>query len=256
MLNIILLSKSTALCCVMYCDTWKISVLSYAADSSNCLGNTSFINGPSALLSRFIFCSVVCKSSFIQRITFITLAPKLQSKEFSPRCDACPPPPAFIKCRVKSVWYLNTVWGWMCTLICTGKGGSGAVEDTLISILREGSSVELVGVERGSCRKTPDFLPCLLSFLLCEVYPGRTLAPASSVEVLTLWLLLCWYLFPLLCLFHVISPQLHSDQGCVCPPAEFNVRMFPLACSASVYLLLAHHEQTIKNTKVIITQLQ
>lgn len=163
--------------------------------------------------------------------------------------------PSTIKCRVKSVWYLNTLWGWMCTLICsfsTGKGGSRAVEDTLISILIEDSSVELVGVQGGRHRKTPDFLPCLLSFLLCEVYPGRTLAPDSSVEVLTLWLLQCWYLCPLLCLFHVISPQLHSDQGCVCPPAEFNVRMFPLARSASVYLLLAHHEQTIKNTKGII----
>jgi len=62
------------------------------------------------------------------------------------------------------------------------------VEDTLINMLREGSSVELVGVEGGRYRKTPDFLPCLLSFLLREVYLGRILAPASSVEAMTLWL--------------------------------------------------------------------
>lgn len=172
--------------------------------------------------------------------------PKLQCKEYSGRCDACSLPPSFVKCKVdESACFLNIVEDWTCTLTCSffisSGGQSELLKDMPTSMLGEGSRVKLVGVEGGMYRKTPVFPSCLLS-LLPAGFPSRILAQASDVEIMTLWFLKHWILLSPPCLFCVFSPQPRSGQGGICPSAEFSVRMFPLAYSTPVHVLLAHCE--------------
>jgi len=65
------------------------------------------------------------------------------------------------------------------------------VEDTLISMLGENFSVELVGREGGRCSRTSSFPLCLPSFSLPVMSPSGMLVQDSGVEVMAPWLLQC-----------------------------------------------------------------